>query len=273
MDAKHRLLQEQVVVITGGASGIGLALARNLATIGSNVVVADKDQARLEQARPDFDAPDATVTFIQCDVTKVVDVEALYGSVLEKFGRVDILVNNAGFQIYRTFASSSLEELLSLVDVNLKGMVHCTKIFLPFFLKAHSGHIVNIASVAGVIPMPPGVAYAAAKRGVIALSEALQYELHDKGISVSVICPGATATALYDHPTFVANADRKRGPMVSPEEVATHIVRILVRPQFLTYVPPYYRLVIWLLESAHFIIWPIYSRRLRERIRTVRPVP
>ena len=273
MGKQNRVLHGKVVIITGGASGIGRALALNLAMQCAHVVIADKDMARLEKTKRDFDAQNAKVTPIQCDVTKTADVEAMHEEVLQKFGRVDILVNSAGFAVYRTFADSSLEELLSLVDVNLKGVVHCTKIFLPTFLQARAGHIVNIASVGGVIPMPPGVAYAAAKRGVIALSEALRYELHDKGVRVSVICPGATATPLYSHPTFVANADRKRRPKLSPEQVAAHITSVLVRPRGLTYVPTYYRFVVWAMNAAGFILWPLYKRILMARIRTVRSVP
>ena len=166
-------LTEQVAVVTGGASGIGLALARAFAAEGAHVVIADIEEGALKEAATLL--PDDTLT-VRTDVSKVEDVEALAAATLERFGRVDILVNNAGISTFNTIENQTLADWKWVLDVDLWGVIYGVHTFLPIMRKqATPAHIVNTSSVAGLLSGVPYIApYAVAKVGVVSLSETLR---------------------------------------------------------------------------------------------------
>jgi NAD(P)-dependent dehydrogenase (short-subunit alcohol dehydrogenase family) len=199
-------LTDQVAVITGGASGIGLALARAFAAEGCRVVIADIEETALEKAAALL--PQDTLT-VRTDVSKAADVEALANATLERFGRVDILCNNAGISTFNTIENQTLEDWKWVLDVDLWGVIHGVHTFLPIMKKQGTpAHIINTASVAGLLSGVPYIApYAVAKVGVVSISESLQAELQMSGspIQVSVLCPSGVNTSVLE-------AERNRPP-------------------------------------------------------------
>jgi NAD(P)-dependent dehydrogenase (short-subunit alcohol dehydrogenase family) len=192
-------LTDQVAVITGGASGIGLALARAFAEQGCRVVIADIEEAALEKAAASL--PEGTLT-VRTDVSKAADVAALANATLERFGRVDILCNNAGISTFNTIDNQTLEDWKWVLDVDLWGVIHGVHTFLPIMKKQGTpAHIINTSSVAGLLSGVPYIApYAVAKVGVVSISETLQAELAMAGspIKVSVLCPSGVNTSVME---------------------------------------------------------------------------
>lgn len=173
------------VLITGGSSGLGAALAQEFLARGDRVLIAD------------LVAPEqAAAEFLRLDVTSDADWATALNWVTEHWQGLDVLVNNAGIAAGGRIDVVTLEEWQRVVDINLLGVVRGCRTFVPMMKRQRSGHIVNTASLAGLVH-PPGMAsYTAVKAGVVALSETLSYELHDFGITVSAVCPGFFRTNL-----------------------------------------------------------------------------
>jgi NAD(P)-dependent dehydrogenase (short-subunit alcohol dehydrogenase family) len=197
-----------VGVVTGGGSGIGLAIARALVAHGAKVVLADIDEEALARAEAALAAGGADVLAVRTDVGVLEDVEALARATLERFGRVDVVVNNAGVIAWNPVSSLSMREWRWVVDVNLWGVVHGIHVFLPIIQQQGTpGHFVTTSSVGGVLAETPFMAtYSATKGAVIGLSLTLDTELKITGspIGVTILCPGSTAD------THVLDAERSR---------------------------------------------------------------
>jgi NAD(P)-dependent dehydrogenase (short-subunit alcohol dehydrogenase family) len=192
-------LTGQVAVVTGGASGIGLGLARAFAAEGCRVVIADIEQEALEKAATSL--PEGTLT-VRTDVSNLADVEALAAAALERFGQVDILCNNAGISTFNTLENQTLEDWRWVLDVDLWGVIYGIHTFLPIMKRQGTpAHIVSTSSAAGLFSGVPYIGpYAVAKVGVVSVSETLRTELAMAGspIGVSVLCPGMTNTSVME---------------------------------------------------------------------------
>jgi NAD(P)-dependent dehydrogenase (short-subunit alcohol dehydrogenase family) len=199
-----RLEPGQVAVVTGAASGIGRALADAFAARSLHVVLADVEAESLRAAADEIRAAnDVSVLDAIIDVTNAEAVLRLRDVVLDRFGRVDVLCNNAGVVGPRVPTwQHRLEDWTWVVDVNLWGVVHGLAAFLPVMVEAGRGHVVNTASIAGLVPVPGGgnAPYAATKYAVVGLTETLQGELaeHAPGVHVTVLCPGPVTTRIHD---------------------------------------------------------------------------
>jgi NAD(P)-dependent dehydrogenase (short-subunit alcohol dehydrogenase family) len=193
-------LSGRTAVVTGAASGIGLALAERFAAEGMSVVMADFDQARLEEAASRL-VENGDVLAVRVDVSSFDDVERLADRTAERFGDVHLLCNNAGVQMLGPAWELELAEWRWLLGVNLWGVIHGIRAFLPAMVEhGSSAHVVNTASVGGLVVFPGMAMYAASKAGVIAISEALYHDLRDRGapIGVSVLCPGPVVSELRE---------------------------------------------------------------------------
>jgi NAD(P)-dependent dehydrogenase (short-subunit alcohol dehydrogenase family) len=194
-----QIVNDQVAVVTGGASGIGLALARAFAAEGCRVVIADIEDAALEKAAASL--PDGTLT-VRADVSRLGDVEALAAATLERFGRVDILCNNAGVSTFNTLENQTIEDWRWVLDVDLWGVIYGIHTFMPIMKRQGTpAHIVSTSSAAGLFSGVPYIGpYAVAKVGVVSVSETLRVELGMAGapIGVSVLCPGMTNTGVME---------------------------------------------------------------------------
>jgi len=192
----------KVAVITGAASGIGRALAERCARLGMKVVLADVEPGALAEVEADLQARDGTVLAVRTDVSQAKDVEALAQKALTAFGAVHLLCNNAGVATSGTAVwESSLTDWEWVMGVNLWGVIHGVRSFVPIMLAQNTQcHIVNTASLSGLISFPGGSVYAVTKHGVVTLSESLQHELAERGgkVKVSVLCPGLVKTRILD---------------------------------------------------------------------------
>lgn len=221
-------LTDQVAVVTGGASGIGLALAQAFAREGCRVVIADIEDAALERAAASL--PEGVLA-VRTDVSKVEDVQALADAAVERFGRVDIVCNNAGISTFNTIENQTLEDWRWVLDVDLWGVINGVHTFLPIMRKQGTpGHIVNTSSVAGLLSGVPYIGpYAVAKVGVVSISETLRTEMLMAGapIGVSVLCPSATNTSVME-------AERNRPAQTGKEERTPDAeeMRLMIRSGF-----------------------------------------
>lgn len=179
------------VLITGGASGLGLALAKAFASRGDQVLVGD-----LGESRPDS-VPDGTA-YVRLDVRSQQDWDGALAHVRETWGGLDVLVNNAGVATGGRIDVESISDWERVLDINLLGVVRGCQTFTPMFKEQRSGHIVNTASLAGLVHGPGMSSYNAAKAGVVALSETLGFELAPWGIHVSAVCPAFFRTNLHE---------------------------------------------------------------------------
>jgi NAD(P)-dependent dehydrogenase (short-subunit alcohol dehydrogenase family) len=201
----------QVAVVTGAAQGLGHALAAGLIDRGVSVVLADIATERLHATAEAFTARGARVLPVIADVSDAAAVDALATHTLEHFGRLDVVVNNAGIAIGegQPLWRTDPQDWQRVLAVNLLGVVHGIRAFVPYLVTAGAGHVVNIASLAGLTTAPFGGAYCASKHAVVAISETLRAELQAMGlpIGVTVACPGFVRTPLAQGLITLAQAD------------------------------------------------------------------
>jgi len=193
--------KDKVAVITGAGSGIGLALAECCAKEGMKVVLADIDEKFLRKAERKMKRLEADAISVLTDVSKVNDIEELVKKTLETYGAVHLLINNAGIGNTRYTWNYTLKDWEYQLGVNLWGVIHGVRIFIPIMLKQDEEcHIVNVSSMEGLFSGsgPGGAIYGVSKHGVISLSETLRTDLEMKGskVKVSVVCPGFVNTRI-----------------------------------------------------------------------------
>lgn len=215
-------LSTQVAVITGAGRGIGAAIARELSKLGVAAVLCGRNKPTLESTAQAIIKSGGKAEVIRCDVTDLTSVENASRQIESSSGRVDILVNNAGIGGFGgPLHRLPPEEWDRILNTNLRGVYYMTHALAPMMIAAHSGHIINISSLAGKNALPNGAAYAASKWGLNGLSYSLAEELRGHSIRVSVICPGSTNTELSPH------QGKDASKMLQPEDVA-HAVTMLV---------------------------------------------
>lgn len=187
---------DRVAVVTGGASGIGLGIARALGQRGMKLMIADLNEETIESAVRALRVEGVQAEGVRCDVSKLEDVEGLAAATLERFGAVHVLCNNAGVGLPTSSRNIKLEDWKWIIDVDLWGPIYGLKVFTPLIEAAGEGHISSTASMAGLISANKMGAYSVAKHGVVALMCALERELRSKksSITASVLCPGPINT-------------------------------------------------------------------------------
>ena len=222
------LMDKQVTIVTGGAQGIGLAIAEAVLAHGGSVLVADADGDKAAEAVAPLTAEGANIAAVQCDVTSERDQARVIQECLDRFGRVDVLVNNAGV-IRDGYISKLSEADFDLVlDVSLKGAWLGSRAVAPLLRRQGSGSIVNISSLSGKVGNPGQTNYSAAKAGLIGLTKALAQEIGPSGVRVNAVQPGLirTAMTLVMKPEIYAakEAEVPMGRAGLPEEVAGAVV-------------------------------------------------
>ncbi len=218
-------LKGRVAVVTGGASGIGLAMCSRFAAEGMRIVMVDVQGAALEAAADKLRASKAEVLTASVDVSDWDAMQGLASQVTAKFGGTHILCNNAGIRSMGPIWETSIEDWRWVLGVNFMGVLHGIKAFLPAMIKSGKpGHIVNTASVAGLLGFKNGAPYSASKSAVVSMSEVLYQELREIGapIGTSVLCPGGVPT------NFRENSSRMRpsGQRVEPRKADAPLLKV-----------------------------------------------
>ena len=189
------LLAEKVAIVTGGSRGIGRAIALQLSSVGAKVVINyASSSGAAEEVVAQISSSGGEAIAVQADVSKADQIDALFSTVMAKWGRVDILVNNAGITRDTLLLRMKPEDWQAVIDTNLTGVFLCTRLASKIMLKQKSGRIVNITSVAGQMGNPGQANYSAAKAGVIGFTKTVAKELSSRGITVNAVAPGFIAT-------------------------------------------------------------------------------
>jgi NAD(P)-dependent dehydrogenase (short-subunit alcohol dehydrogenase family) len=233
-----RRLAGRIAVVTGAGSGIGRATARELARRRARVHVVDIDRARAEAVAEELARTGAEAWAHEVDVRDAAAVEALAERVYAQHGRTDVLVNNAGIGFSAHVHEMSLDDWRAVLDVNLHGVIHGVHAFVPRMIdQGGDAHIVNVASILGLLGVPTMSAYCASKFAIVGLSECLGAELAPFGIAVTTACPGVIATDIVRAARMGASVDAHKRRIVelyrrvgiAPDRVARDIVRAVMR--------------------------------------------
>ena len=205
----------KVVVITGASSGLGEAAALHLTELGAQVVLGARRADRLQALAGELGLPKGAV--VRTDVTRSAEVRALVQAAIDLHGRIDVLINNAGLMAQSPLERMKLDEWDQMIDVNIKGVLYGVAAALPPMQAQKSGHIINVASVAGHKVRAGGAVYAATKHAVRALSEGLRQEVKPYGIRTTIISPGAVDTEL---PGGISEPDIARAARAMYDQLA-----------------------------------------------------
>lgn len=252
-------LRGQVAMVTGASSGIGRATAIELARQGVDVVLAARRQAELETAAGECRRHGVRALAISADVTSRDSVRRLVTRATEGLGAIDLLVNNAGFALYDPVESAKAEEIESMIRTNYLGAVHCTQAVLPAMLARGRGTIVNLASIVGLMGFARMSGYCASKYAMVGFTEALRDEVMNRGVRVSMVCPGTVETE------FFRSAERGKMPAASrlilaipPERVARAVRKAAQRGSYRVILPwtaaAFMRFKECFPRSAHFLM-------------------
>ena len=229
-------LRDRVAVVTGGGSGIGRALVTVFAREGARVVVADIDEAAAGETAEAVRSSGGTALAVKTDVTDLAQVQALADRAFSEMGAVDVLCNNAGVALWGALDAATHRDWQWAIGVNLWGVIHGIEAFLPRMIASgRRGHVVNTASMAGLVATRGLGIYNTTKYAVVGLSETLVKDLAPHGIGVSVLCPMGVATRILDsgrnRPAHLRNADGDAeravaldGDTLAPEAVAEMVL-------------------------------------------------
>jgi short-subunit dehydrogenase len=222
------MLNGKIAVITGASSGIGALMAQQLSLQGAVPILMARSEEKLSEVAKSLNGRPHAV--YRLDVTASEQVVDVMQQVFDRYGRIDILINNAGYGVFDTFVDASLDEIESMMNVNYMGTVRCTKAVLPHMLKAGSGHIVNIASMAGKIGSAKSTGYSATKHAVLGFTNSLRQELTGTGVYLTAINPGPVDTPFFDKADPTGNYVKNiQWFMLKPEQVAGKVLRAIER--------------------------------------------
>jgi len=238
-----------VVLITGASSGIGEATARLLGREGYRLVLSARRYERLESLAQELKQVGGEALPVQADLMRREDIQRLVQRAMERFGQIDVLLNNAGLGRMNWLEKmETSRDIEAQLRVNLLGVIYATQAVLPNMIARHSGHIINMASMAGLIGVPTYSVYSASKFAERGFSEALRREVRIWGIRVSVIYPGGVATEFSEH----TGINRKTGVTtpsflsLSPQDVAQAVLKVVRRPRRAVILPPVMNIAVWL---------------------------
>lgn len=215
-------LGDKLAIVTGGARGIGAAIASKLAELGADVIITARHTERLERTATEIRKRGGRCEARPCDVTSLPEVEALGEMLGDRRERLRVVVNNAGVGGFSApLHQTDVETWEKIINTNLRGVFYMTRVFAPALIANGGGDIVNISSLAGKNALPNGAAYAASKWGLNGLSYSMAEELRGHNIRVTVVCPGSVNTELSPHEGKNVNK------MLQPGDVA-HVVAMVV---------------------------------------------
>jgi short-subunit dehydrogenase len=240
---------QPVLLVTGASSGIGAAVAKLFAREGYRVSMGARRLDRLQAVTAEIESEGGQAIFAQADLTKFEDIQRLVEGTLAGFGRIDILVNNAGFGRIKWLEElDPVKDIQAQIQINLISTILISREVLPFLIKQRSGHIINMASMGGLVASPTYSVYSASKFGLRGFTQALRREVGVYGVHVSGIYPGAVRTEFKQH----AEINRKTGRttpdalLLEPEEVAQAVLGVARRPRRGLIIPWQMHLTVWM---------------------------
>jgi NAD(P)-dependent dehydrogenase (short-subunit alcohol dehydrogenase family) len=265
----------KVAIVTGGGSGIGREICLYLGRHGSRVFIVDLDPDGARQTESEILAEDGRGKTLHADVSRLEDIEAVVDVVLKEEGRIDYLFNNAGISVNGEFQDISLEHWKRIVDVNFWGVVYGCHCAYPVMVRQGYGHIVNTASLAGLIPGGLTTPYSASKHAVVGFSLTLRGEARSHGVCVSALCPGFMRTNILKTTPVVTgylSSEKNREidagmSFPKPEDCIRQIMRGVKRKKGIIFSPNRHRIYWWLNRIAPGFMpymWGIIIRHLKK---------
>jgi len=225
------IFNNKIAIVTGAASGIGQALAEELCNRGAHVVLTDWKEDQVCSVSDGISSSCGSATPICLDVTDFEAFKKIVEDTVEKYGRLDYLFNNAGIAVGGEARDVSIDDWRNVLNINLNGVVHGVAATYPVMVKQGFGHIINTASIEGLVAFPGNASYVASKHAVVGLSNALRVEGKDLGVRVSAVCPGHIKTAIFNDSKMV-NIERKKVleyvakvPGITPAQCAKEIFK------------------------------------------------
>jgi NAD(P)-dependent dehydrogenase (short-subunit alcohol dehydrogenase family) len=260
----RRRFERAVVVISGGAGGLGAAFAQRFARAGASIALLDADPQKLDAACGRLRAFGANCVGLPCDVTDENAVSSAVDQVKRRYGGIDVLINNAGITHRSFFTDTAPAVLRKVIAVNLFGSIHCTKAALSSLLERR-GLIIVISSIAGIAPLAERTGYAAGKHALHGLFGSLRAELRGTGVDVLIVCPGFTATgitsaALVGDGKPAPQPQTTVGKLATPESVADAVFDAATRGRRMIVLTPVGKLTALLQK-----LWPALYERLMTR--------
>ena len=241
---------QKCVAITGGASGLGKAMALHFAQSGWKVAIADIHDERGKETEALLNKATNDAFYTHVDVRQVEDISAWKDAITGRWGKLDVLINNAGVGAQGGIEDTSIENWQWILDINVMGVVRGCNVFTSLFKQQGHGHIVNIASLAGLVPLPGVVSYSASKSAVIALSESICHELAPYNINVTVVCPSFFQTNIAENSRSSDKYDQGEmkkwmsSSSVSAEDIAKKVYLAVEEKRYLV-----------LTHNKHNVLW------------------
>ncbi len=278
-DNTLRIFDGAVAIMTGGASGIGRALSEALARRGACVILADRQIVLAQEVAAGIRESGGQASAVELDVTDFAAVDQLVRATAQDQGRLDYMFNNAGIAIGGEVRVCQIEDWDSVLNVNLHGVVNGVQAAYPVMLSQGYGHIVNTASMAGLLPMPAAVSYATTKHAVVGLSKSLRVEAAPYGVRVSVLCPGFIRTPilyggkygkqLQPMPPEVQEKFIRQYRPMDPAVFAEKVLDALARNKALIIVPGWWRLLWWISRLSPALEFSLAQRGYRSARRAM----
>jgi NAD(P)-dependent dehydrogenase (short-subunit alcohol dehydrogenase family) len=269
-DTTRNNFTNKVAVITGGASGIGRALCEELAYKGAIVIVADINTDVTQEVASAINRNGGRTCAAQLDVSRQDEMEKLIGNTVKEFGHIDYMFNNAGISICGEARDVSLKQWKNVMDVNLWGVIYGTLAAYQVMVKQGYGHIINTASLGGLMPEPMSASYVTAKHGVVGMSLSLRLEAANLGVKVSVVCPGMVKTGIFESAMYVrvkpeeAARELSSLPMIDAGQCAKKIIQGVVKNKAIILDSLSSRIYWWLYRLNPAIVAPFLNKGLND---------
>jgi short-subunit dehydrogenase len=265
----------KTVLITGASSGIGRQAAVDFANKGAGpIILVARSNSRLLELKKTLEVVQRSkrgeIVVYQCDISIKEAVLGMGTEILEKFGHIDVLVNNAGFGEFGRLQNQSIEQIEAVMRTNYFGMVYCIKVFLQSMLSRHSGHIVNVASLAASFGVGGMAGYSASKYAMLGFSESLYHELYGTGVRITVVSPIGVKTNFFNNQSFEKYKPNYTGFMLEAKTVSKAILAAANSSRSEIIVPFYVRAGVWFKHTFPYAINPLVGELFRRQMNKVK---